>query len=212
MLESKKEDTEIKEFGMGTVSVSDNIKNTKRINVELISTINMSANSIYEFKKSDGERTTILDMEIAGELERLKNTFKVSESKGILIKDKLESAINNLFAECNKVVSFSNGNISIKMSDSGEDIRYNLLSSGERQLLYILIKTANTSLDESVLLMDEPEISLHLTWQERLISTIKSINDNCQLIIVTHSPAILMKGWMDSFVDIKNISKESSHD
>ncbi|HFQ0176050.1 TPA: AAA family ATPase, partial [Escherichia coli] len=72
--------------------------------------------------------------------------------------------------------------------------------------------TANTSLDESVLLMDEPEISLHLTWQERLISTIKSINDNCQLIIVTHSPAILMKGWMDSFVDIKNISKESSHD
>ncbi|ENF4061995.1 ATP-binding protein, partial [Escherichia coli] len=81
-----------------------------------------------------------------------------------------------------------------------------------RQLLYILIKTANTSLDESVLLMDEPEISLHLTWQERLISTIKSINDNCQLIIVTHSPAILMKGWMDSFVDIKNISKESSHD
>ncbi|HFH2648485.1 TPA: AAA family ATPase [Escherichia coli] len=212
LLESKKEDTEIKEFGMGTVSVSDNIKNTKRINVELISTINMSANSIYEFKKSDGERTTILDMEIAGELERLKNTFKVSESKGILIKDKLESAINNLFAECNKVVSFSNGNISIKMSDSGEDIRYNLLSSGERQLLYILIKTANTSLDESVLLMDEPEISLHLTWQERLISTIKSINDNCQLIIVTHSPAILMKGWMDSFVDIKNISKESSHD
>lgn len=137
-------------------------------------------------------------MEIAGELERLKNTFKVSESKGISIKNKLEEAINILFAECNKVVSFDDGNISIKMNESGEDIRYNLLSSGERQLLYILIKTANTSLEESVLLMDEPEISLHLTWQEKLISTIKSINDNCQLIIVTHSPAILMKGWMNS--------------
>ncbi|MEY8823118.1 AAA family ATPase [Klebsiella pneumoniae] len=98
------------------------------------------------------------------------------------------------------------------MNDSGEEIKYNLLSSGERQLLYILIKSANACLEDTVLLMDEPEISLHLTWQEKLITTIKSINDNCQLIIVTHSPAILMKGWMDSFVDIKNISKESSND
>lgn len=212
LLESKNEDSEIKEFGMGSLEVSDNLKGTKQIKVDLISTINMSANSIYEFKKSDGERTTILDMEIASELEKLKNTFKISEGAGVSIQGKLESAINSLFAECNKCVSFDNGKILIKMNDSGGEIKYNLLSSGERQLLYILIKSANACLEDTVLLMDEPEISLHLTWQEKLITTIKSINDNCQLIIVTHSPAILMKGWMDSFVDIKNISKESSND
>lgn len=212
LLESKNEDAEIKEFGMGSLEVSENLKNTKQIKVDLISTINMSANSIYEFKKSDGERTTILDMEIASELERLKSIFKISESADVSVQGKLESAINSLFVECNKCVSFDNGKILIKMNDSGEEIKYNLLSSGERQLLYILIKTANASLEETVLLMDEPEISLHLTWQEKLIATIKSINDNCQLIIVTHSPAILMKGWMGSFVDIKNISKESSND
>lgn len=212
LLESKNEDAEIKEFGMGSLEVSENLKNTKQIKVDLISTINMSANSIYEFKKSDGERTTILDMEIASELERLKSIFKISESTDVSIQGKLEAAINSLFVECNKCVSFDNGKIHIKMNDSGEEIKYNLLSSGERQLLYILIKTANASLEETVLLMDEPEISLHLTWQEKLIATIKSINDNCQLIIVTHSPAILMKGWMGSFVDIKNISKESSND
>lgn len=212
LLEQKNEDSKIKEFGMGSIEVSENIKNTKQIKVELISTINMSANSIYEFKKSDGERTTILDMEIASELERLKNVFKISEEAGVSIQEKLEKAINSLFDECNKFVKFDNGKILIKMNDSDEEIRYNLLSSGERQLLYILIKTANASLEETVLLMDEPEISLHLTWQEKLISTIKSINDSCQLIIVTHSPAIVMKGWMDSFVDIKNISKESSND
>ncbi|KGA89330.1 ABC transporter family protein [Proteus mirabilis] len=212
LLKSKNESQKIKELGMGSFKVSENIKNTKRINVELISTINMSANSIYEFKKSDGERTTILDMEIASELERLKHAFKISEDAGVPIQEKLEAAINSLFAECNKFVHFNNGKIFIKMNDSGKEIRYDFLSSGERQLLYILIKTANASLEKTVLLMDEPEISLHLTWQEKLINTIKSINDNCQLIIVTHSPAILMKGWMDSFVDIKNISKESSND
>lgn len=212
LLEQKNEDSKIKEFGMGSIEVSENLKNTKQIKVELISTINMSANSIYEFKKSDGERTTILDMEIASELERLKSVFKISDDAGISIQEKLETAINSLFDECNKFVRFDNGKILIKMKDSDEEIRYNLLSSGERQLLYILIKTANSSLEDTVLLMDEPEISLHLTWQEKLISTIKSINDSCQLIIVTHSPAILMKGWMDSFVDIKSISKESSND
>lgn len=36
---------------MGSLEVSDNLKGTKQIKVDLISTINMSANSIYEFKK-----------------------------------------------------------------------------------------------------------------------------------------------------------------
>lgn len=53
--------------------------------------------------------------------------------------------------------------------------------------------------------MDEPEISLHLSWQESLLNHIRSVNDNSQIIIVTHSPAIVMNGWMDSFVDIKKI-------
>lgn len=53
--------------------------------------------------------------------------------------------------------------------------------------------------------MDEPEISLHLAWQEKLISEIRKVNDKSQLIIVTHSPAIVMNGWMDSFIDINDI-------
>ncbi|ENE00249.1 AAA ATPase domain protein [Escherichia coli P0304799.3] len=54
--------------------------------------------------------------------------------------------------------------------------------------------------------MDEPEISLHLNWQEKLISTIKELNPWCQIIIVTHSPAIVMDGFMDCYVDMNEIS------
>lgn len=57
--------------------------------------------------------------------------------------------------------------------------------------------------------MDEPEISLHLSWQEKLISQIREVNRTSQLIIVTHSPAIVMNGWMDSFIDIKDIMIEA---
>jgi hypothetical protein len=48
----------------------------------------------------------------------------------------------------------------------------------------------------SVLLLDEPEISLHLSWQRKLIDTLREINPNCQLIIVTHSPSIYGDGWI----------------
>ena len=54
--------------------------------------------------------------------------------------------------------------------------------------------------------MDEPEISLHLNWQEKLILTIKELNPWCQIIIVTHSPAIVMDGFMDCYVDMNEIS------
>ena len=56
--------------------------------------------------------------------------------------------------------------------------------------------------------MDEPEISLHLSWQEKLLTEITKVNSLSQIIIVTHSPAMVMNGWLDSFVDIKNITKE----
>ena len=78
------------------------------------------------------------------------------------------------------------------------------LSSGERQLIYIFLKLVNSS-RKTIFLMDEPEISLHLEWQEKLISEIMKLSPDCQLIIVTHSPAIVMNGWMDSYIDIDDI-------
>ena len=85
------------------------------------------------------------------------------------------------------------------------EISFKHLSSGERQVIYIFLKVANATKDNALILMDEPEISLHLAWQEKLISEIRKVNDKSQLIIVTHSPAIVMNGWMDSFIDINDI-------
>ena len=92
--------------------------------------------------------------------------------------------------------------------ESEKKLNYKYLSSGERQIIYIFLKVINASKNNSLILMDEPEISLHLSWQESLLNHIRSVNDNSQIIIVTHSPAIVMNGWMDSFVDIKKIIRE----
>ena len=53
--------------------------------------------------------------------------------------------------------------------------------------------------------MDEPEISLHMDWQEKLIKYIRELNPNAQLIIATHSPAIIMDGWLDRISELSDL-------
>ena len=58
-----------------------------------------------------------------------------------------------------------------------------------------------------VLFMDEPEISLHVEWQQKLITLIRQLNPNVQIILTTHSPAMIMNGWMDAVTEVTDITQ-----
>ncbi|MFW1838024.1 AAA family ATPase [Acinetobacter gyllenbergii] len=180
-------------------------ENFSNLSVEYISTINMSANSINNITKSDGKNTNFLDYEIREELNKLLNSNNQNNKKNLI------NVLNSMFSDSNKKVEIKNNNLLFKL-DNGKIIGYNSLSSGERQVIYIFIKVINASVNNALILMDEPEISLHLSWQEKLISQIRQVNKTSQIIIVTHSPAIVMNGWMDSFIDIKDILVEKESD
>ena len=81
------------------------------------------------------------------------------------------------------------------------------LSSGEKQLLLILFTVFLQEEKPNVLLMDEPEISLHISWQDRLISLIRQLNPHCQLILTTHSPNIFANGWEDKIIFMQDLMK-----
>lgn len=66
------------------------------------------------------------------------------------------------------------------------------LSSGEKQLLIIFLTIVLQKKTSFILLMDEPETSLHVEWQSTFIDNIKKINSNIQIIIATHNPLILL--------------------
>lgn len=176
-------------------------KQAKTIDVEFISTINMSANSINKIQTSDGNVSTVLDFEIKNEIQRL-----IDFNDDQLI-EKIINILDIFFSETNKKTFFDKELYFIE-KESKKRLNYKYLSSGERQIIYIFLKVINAGKNNSLILMDEPEISLHLSWQESLLNHIRSVNDNSQIIIVTHSPAIVMNGWMDSFVDIKKIIRE----
>ena len=81
-----------------------------------------------------------------------------------------------------------------------------LLSSGEKQMLVILLTVLVEDHQPYVLFMDEPEVSLHIEWQKRLIELIVELNPNVQIILTTHSPAVIMSGWLDKVTEVSDIT------
>ena len=99
----------------------------------------------------------------------------------------LEELITRMFTG-SKTMEFSDTGINVKV-DTGEDIGLASLSSGEKHMLGIFIETLLA--EYSSLLIDEPEISLHVDWQRDLISSMHQLNPRTQLILATHSPEIM---------------------
>ncbi|WP_157825403.1 AAA family ATPase [Rahnella sp. AA] len=190
----------LREFLNSKFTLSDNKKYFLNAvaKINFISTINMSANSQQVLTGSDGRQRNFLDWEIEKEIADLVKTPK-GKFTLLFLKE-----LNRHFSDSGKKVQITEG-LKVITSDSKNPLPISKLSSGERQLLYIMAKVANTKSSPAFLLMDEPEISLHLNWQEKLIDSIKTLNPNCQIVIVTHSPAIIMDGYMDSYVDMESI-------
>lgn len=99
----------------------------------------------------------------------------------------LEEIITRMFTG-NKTIEFLDTGINVK-ANAGEDIGLATLSSGEKQVLGIFIETLLA--DIGTLLIDEPEMSLHVDWQKDLISFMNKLNPRTQLILATHSPEIM---------------------
>ncbi|MDR0894966.1 MAG: AAA family ATPase [Prevotellaceae bacterium] len=88
----------------------------------------------------------------------------------------------------------------------GDDvITLDKLSSGEKQLLIMMLTMLMLHNESCVVFMDEPEVSLHIEWQQKLIGMMRELNPHAQLILATHSPAIFMDGWMDAVTEMSDI-------
>ena len=88
-------------------------------------------------------------------------------------------------------ISQDGKNIPIFENSSGDKFDINELSSGEKQLFLRTLAIKMLNPENSVILIDEPELSLHPKWQQRIVDVYRKIGKNNQIIIATHSPHIL---------------------
>ena len=116
----------------------------------------------------------------------------------------LYDIIDKLFSATHKTVDREKKEFT--MLFYGEPIDLKVLSSGEKQMLTILLAVYLENEEPYVLFMDEPEVSLHVEWQKQLISIIRKMNPNVQIILSTHSPAMIMDGWMDKVTEVSEIT------
>lgn len=101
--------------------------------------------------------------------------------------------VNQFFSQTGKEFSLRrDGAVRIKMPN-GSSSSLKALSSGERQIFIML---AHLSLNKGLLrdgifIIDEPELSLHMGWQDMFVEAIQKANPRLQLILATHAPAII---------------------
>ena len=125
----------------------------------------------------------------------------------------LEKHRNDIFASSRLYEDIANsflGDKTVQIDESGRlkieslspsELNWRNLSSGETQIL-ILLTEALLQVDEPVVyIADEPELSLHVKWQEKLLESLVALGGQKQIIVATHSPDIV-GDFRDKVIDL----------
>jgi len=115
----------------------------------------------------------------------------------------LQEKLSQIFSPRDKWLRIGNDLLrrkSMELTDSNElrfvsrskkNLTANMLSSGEKQLLILMSETLLQRERPAIFITDEPELSLHVLWQEKLVASLRALNPSAQVIIATHSPDIV---------------------
>ncbi len=80
------------------------------------------------------------------------------------------------------------GQIDIRFHDGKSEYFYDGLSSGEKNVLLLLIRFAAERIHQSIVLIDELELNQHPLWQRKLVHLLPKMGEGNQIIATTHSP------------------------
>lgn len=147
------------------------------------------------------------------QLERIDNIISLYENaQKEIVNDyvqftKFETLANLYFSENSKKLKIKkNGEIEIELPDTEFSSIYKL-SSGEKQIIVMLAQLIFGK-KRQIFIIDEPELSLHLGWQEIFVKTIIDASPDTQFILATHSPSIVGHIENEKFcVDLTPITK-----
>lgn len=87
--------------------------------------------------------------------------------------------------------------VSFFKTHNGKELKLSQLSSGEQHEVVLLYELIFKTKPGILVLIDEPEISLHITWQKEFLDDLLKIIkiQNFQVLIATHSPSIINDRW-----------------
>ncbi|MDE6549754.1 MAG: AAA family ATPase [Muribaculaceae bacterium] len=118
--------------------------------------------------------------------------------------------VNSLFKDTGKQIEIEGNKFIINAN--GTLLTSNDLSSGEKLILLLMLRVFLLDEKESVVLIDEPENSLDISWQYKLIDILTCLNPNAQFFITTHSPSIFGNGWGNKIIYMEDVTTKIDKD
>ncbi|HPQ68393.1 MAG TPA: AAA family ATPase [bacterium] len=161
----------------------------------------------YESNPKRMEISTLMIFPLIGRTKKMVGfAQELEEKRKDLFKPLrlFENIVNSFYND--KIIAVNDkGNLRISSKDRrNQEIEWKYLSSGEKQILILLTQALLWEDQPIVYVADEPELSLHVTWQEKLIKSIIELAGQCQLIVATHSPDI-SGSYDEKVIDLSRI-------
>ena len=166
-------------------------------------------------KIQEKKEIDINDVYILSLINRTLSIIEISKTHECQIKEIFEPM--NKFWKClnrfmpNKTFVFdkeNDGNINIILKEGEfQDVSINItsLSSGEKQLFILLTEALLQRGTYHLFIADEPELSLHIEWQRKILNALLDLNSNAQIIVATHSPEIA-GNFAENIINMKKIT------
>ncbi|MGL6168441.1 MAG: AAA family ATPase, partial [Fusobacteriaceae bacterium] len=165
------------------------------INFQNIQTTTNMLERKYEFLNIvDTNLISNIASYIATRVTYISNTEE--DLTGKEVREKVAKEINDIFSILDldiklRGLSRDERSMPIFSNSISEDFDINDLSSGEKQLFVRTLAIKMLEPENSIILIDEPELSLHPKWQQKILEVYEKIGKNNQIIVATHSPHIL---------------------
>lgn len=138
----------------------------------------------------DASSVNVLNLYIQDSMDKLKPYEDIMEKL-----KKLKEIINNRFLYKQIKIDKDRGYFFI--NEVNEEIPIENLSSGEQNELVMFYNMLFECNENSLILIDEPEISLHIEWLNNLLQDLKDISElsHLSMLIATHSPDFIGANW-----------------
>ncbi len=191
--------TSLQELGIPSQSLDETVK---RFFTQIIDLFHRIAGQDHEQLLKSPDGVTLFTKWYAAQpqirqinrIVRLVERYNDNLAKTKASMQRYLEAINSFMSDSGKRFDFTaRGRLKVFVG-SKELAGLSGLSSGERQLFVILTHLAfnERAKAANILIIDEPELSLHVRWQEMFVRAMQTAGDGLQLILATHSPSIIL--------------------
>lgn len=151
---------------------------------------------LARIEESQSDLIVLLKLYVDDSHEKL-NPYEELAHKINLFMGVVNKRFKHKKLEVNKDEGFIFRSTVVKVDDRFAEIPHSKLSSGEQHELVLFFKLIFGSSAGDLILVDEPELSLHISWQNKFINDLKDVAamNNFSAIIATHSPDIIADNW-----------------